>query len=91
MITEALISWVTGFIGWIVERFAVPEVPSWLTGAPAQISDLGAKLAGTGQWIPWEIAQTVLSAVALCIAAGITVKLVRIVASFLTAGGGSAA
>jgi hypothetical protein len=60
----------------------------------AVASGLGTVLgyaAGFGNWVPWgQVGPALLVVLALLVAAG-GVKLVRIAASFLTFGGGSAA
>lgn len=91
MVTDALLrlmeSVVHGLLG------ALPEipVPDWLVSISASAADIAAMGAGLGAWIPARL----IVAVALTLLAawliGFGIKAVRIVASFLTLGGGSAA
>jgi len=46
---------------------------------------------GFGSWVPWSTIGGALLLVVACLVAAGVIKLVRIVASFLTLGGGSAA
>ena len=54
------------------------------------IAEVVEQAAGLGAWIPWSTVGTVSASVVLCMGIGLTIKLVRIVASFFTAGGGAA-
>lgn len=91
MVTEWIMSAfaavVSTVLGWIV----LPEVPAFIGEAPAFISEVGTYLHGTGAWIPWGLLGSVVAAVVVAFGVMVTIKLVRIVASFLTLGGGSAA
>lgn len=65
-------------------------VPSWLSGGAAQVGSVMAKAAQLGNWVPFDVAGVVVASVVACLLAGVGVKVARIVASFLTVGGGSA-
>lgn len=91
MITDALLN----LLSWIVNGVldAIPEVgvPGWLlslSGMLGSLFDMGASL---GAWIPWTLVGAVAGTVVATWAIAFGVKLTRIVASFLTLGGGSAA
>ena len=47
-------------------------------------------MAGLGAWIPLNLAANVATALLACLVIGFAIKLVRIVVSFVTVGGGSA-
>ena len=47
--------------------------------------------SGLSPWIPWDHFSTVLGLLVAALGAALVIKLVRIVASFATFGGGSAA
>lgn len=92
MITEFLI-WVVGAFVELV-FWALPDLPD-----PAPL--LGGVNSGIGQvigaagalsfWVPFSATAGALALVAVVAAVVFGIKLVRIVASFLTGGGGSAA
>jgi len=92
VIWEWLFRQVVDLMTWIGAQVAglVPPVPSWVTGLPGMISTVVGKLNEGGAWFPVELLAPVLVAVVLTYVAGLAIKLVRIVASFLTLGGGGA-
>lgn len=92
MITEALVSVVVAVAGFVVGLFPVLTPPAWLTTTlPSWIETAGGQIVAVDALFPFSHAVTVLTFVALSCGVALAVKLVRIVASFLTAGGGSAA
>jgi hypothetical protein len=76
---------------WLVSLFPDVQVPSWLAGLPDTIRGLNAYLDSTAVWFPWHEASVGLTFALAMVLAEIVIKIVRIVASFLTLGGGSAA
>lgn len=92
MITEALIGIFAGIatlVGTLLPDFDPPE---WLTVTlPNAVGAIAPYLAGANTWLPLDHMGTVLSFVAFVLATALAVKLARIVASFATFGGGSAA
>jgi hypothetical protein len=91
MATDAVLGWVASFVGWIGGLIQLPDPPNWIAGAPAAASAVAGYVADTGSWIPWTLMQAVILTWVTVLAAGLAIKVVRIVASFLTLGGGSAA
>lgn len=91
MITGAIVSWFGAFIGWLGSLLSLPTPPAFLGDLAGYVATAAGYVASTSVWMPWSVMVAVLAAWAVCLAAGFAVKLVRIVASFLTAGGGSAA
>jgi hypothetical protein len=71
---------------------AVPPFtpPAFVASGAASVADVLAVARSLGHWVPIELFAGVVVAVLSCLVAGATIKLVRIVASFLTVGGGSA-
>ncbi len=66
-------------------------VPAWFTGAGDAISGLFGDAVTMGVWIPIPLALNVALTLFAAMFGGAAIKLARIIASFLTAGGGSAA
>jgi uncharacterized membrane protein YbjE (DUF340 family) len=89
MITDALL----GFVAWLVETvlgwLPVITPPSWLGTARDGISQMFAGASTMGAWLPVALGFQVLAAVLACVVAGLLIKLVRSVASYFLAGGGS--
>lgn len=90
-----IIEWFMGAAAWVIHPiFAImPDftVPAWFTGATVAIGSLFSNAASMGVWIPIALAVNVAGALFTAMMGGAIIKLLRIVASFLTAGGGSAA
>ena len=66
----------------------VPPVPSWIADAIAGVSTVVGKAGTIGTWVPWGIVVASVGLVVLVMIAGLGIQLARIVASFLTLGGG---
>lgn len=65
-------------------------VPAWLSGGAANVASVLGTAGQLGYWVPFSVAAVVVSSVVACLLAGLGIKVARIVASFLTVGGGSA-
>jgi hypothetical protein len=89
MIAEALIRIGVGFVNFILGLLPDAGPPAWMQDGGV-LSSIWQYGAGLGAWIPWPIVGTVLAAVFACMVAGFVIKVVRIIASFATVGGGSA-
>jgi len=91
MITDLFLklldSIITGVLG-ILPSFGVP---SFITSAGGYVSTVTSYAAQLGNWVPWPIAITGVLCVFAAIAVAWGIKVVRMIASFLTLGGGSAA
>lgn len=91
MIVELLLGVLFLFLRGVIALFPDGDPPAWVDDGAGMLGQLVGYASGLGAWIPFQLAGTVLAAVLVCMVAGFGIKLVRIVASFLTAGGGSAA
>lgn len=91
MVTEALINLVAGFWAfWLSQLPDVGEVPEWVDSIGAGAGQVGAWLGQFDSWLPTGMVAAVFSTIVGVWIVGVVIKLVRIVASFLTAGGGAA-
>lgn len=90
MIWEGIVSAFVWIVNGVVSLIPTDAPPAWLNDGAGYLNTLMESAAGLGAWIPWSLAVTVLGAVLSCVVIGFTIKVVRIVASFLTVGGGSA-
>lgn len=96
MITRLLIDVLVTIPAWLLSVLPTVTFPAYLTGTGpgtlyATIQGAVSALYSVDYWLP--VAQVALCAalVLAALLAGLTVKGVRIIASFLTLGGGSAA
>ena len=92
-----------GFFDWILARLAsvaaaifgaldalIPAVPSSVSGLCGQIRGaVTPVMAVVSPWLPWSYVGTAAAIFLLGITAGLAIRLVRIVASFATFGGGA--
>jgi len=90
MITKALFDFFGALVGFIVGLFPTSGAPGWVNDGAGYLAQIWGYADGLGGWIPWSLAGTLLSAVFACMLLSVGIKVVRIVASFLTLGGGSA-
>jgi hypothetical protein len=74
-----------------MEHLPAPTPPDWWSSVSGAVDAVNSHITGLGAWLPFPVLRTVLAAVFALLAISLAVKVVRIVASFLTAGGGSAA
>lgn len=90
MISEALIRFFMGFLNWFLGLLPTANAPSWMVNASGYLATVWSYGAGLGAWIPWSMVGTVLASVLVCVGIGFGIKVARIVASFMTLGGGGA-
>lgn len=90
MVTDLLLGWLGALWSWLMGLFPVITPPDWLTGINAALTTVTSHIGGMGRWLPFGLLGGVLATFFAILAAGFVVKVVRIVASFFTAGGGSA-
>jgi hypothetical protein len=90
MIVHWVMVAIADFVSAIGSLLTVPSPPAFLSSLPGWIGTVGGYVANTGVWLPWSLAAAVGSAYAAILGVGLAIKLVRIAASFVTLGGGSA-
>lgn len=90
MITDLIFAFFADVVGIALGALPVISPPSWL-GADGAISTVLTYAGSLGAWYPAALTLTVVSGVFVMWGIGFTIKVVRMVASFLTMGGGSAA
>lgn len=91
MIIEALVRLLVTVVTALLSALPTVPVPAWVGSVTSGIAGLVGYANGLGAWVPMNFVLVVAGSVLACMAIGFAIKLVRIVASFLTAGGGSAA
>lgn len=70
---------------------AVPAVPPEVSGLCAQLQSAASMVSPVTQFVPWAALAVGVGLWVLGLVAAVTIKLIRIGASFATLGGGSAA
>lgn len=80
-----LVEWVSAQVSALV-----PPVPAFVTDLIAGIVTVVGYAAAAGMWFPVELLAVCVAVVVAATIAGLAIKVVRIVASFATLGGGGA-
>ena len=91
MITELVVEVLTSVAAFVGSLFPTWQTPAWVTSMSGWLDGLAPYTSGLSPWIPWDHFSTVLGLLVAALGAALVIKLVRIVASFATFGGGSAA
>jgi hypothetical protein len=91
VITEYLIGMWGSFIGWVGGLIQLPQPPDFFNQLAGWAAQATTYVANTGVWVPWALVSGIIAVWAASLLAALTIKVVRIVLSFFTAGGGSAA
>lgn len=90
MITEAIFNFFFGIVHALLSLLPTFTVPDWVTSANGAMSTIFGYAGLMGAWFPVTLVRNVVLAVLGVWLIGFTIKIVRIVLSFLTVGGGSA-
>jgi hypothetical protein len=89
-----IVEWFLGVLVGLLEGLlgGLPSFapPSWFTDSGGLFGQMFDDAASMGVWLPVGLGVTIMVAVLTCVGIGFAIKAVRIAASFLTAGGGSA-
>lgn len=91
MITEWLLTAFQWLLHTLLAALPTVTVPSWLSGNDSAFATVFSAAGSMGVWFPSTLVIAVLTGVLALWVVGFGIKIVRIVASFFTAGGGSAA
>lgn len=92
MITEAMLVLLGLFVRTVFGLFPpLPDPAPILGNVTGGVGQVFAQAAALAYWVPFPATGAALAVVAAVAAVAFAIKLVRIVASFLTLGGGSAA
>jgi hypothetical protein len=91
MITRLLLDFFAGLVGFATGLLPTVAPPAWIADGSGYLRTIFEAGHGLGAWVPWSVVTAVVAVVLACLAVSFGIKVVRIVASFLTAGGGSAA
>lgn len=91
MVTEFLLNVLSTVITAVLGLLHFPDVPDAMTAHTGVFATVASWLHNTGSWIPWTFIQALIVVWVATFLVGGAFKMARIILSFLTAGGGSAA
>ena len=91
MIISWIITELTSFVTWVINGIPAPSVPSWMSALDGQIASVVDFINSLGAWVPSTMLVTVITAFVAVFILTIGIRLTRLIASFLTGGGGSVA
>lgn len=92
MVTEALLGVISAFLGWLIDLLPDWNPSASLSGdAAGFFGSAWTWLGSMHMWLPMGVLVAAVGLYLSGIAVAVGVKVARIAASFLTAGGGSAA
>lgn len=86
-----LLGTVVQLVAWLIDLIPLPDPDPILSGVSGGIGSVFAAAGALSYWVPFGQAGMAVLVVAAVAAAAFGIKVVRIIASFLTLGGGSAA
>jgi hypothetical protein len=91
VITDAILDFFGALVGFVMgELYAlVPAVPGWANSAVDNLAEVKGWVMGFDTWLPVGLAFTVAAAVGAVWLVGILIGVGRVVASYLTLGGGA--
>lgn len=90
MILELIVDAIAAVVAGIGGLFGEFTMPAWWSDLESALGVVGTAAAGFGDWVPVGTAVQAAMFVCSMLTLGLAIRLIRIVASFLTAGGGSA-
>lgn len=92
MVTDLILGWVMSAIAWFINLLPHPDLPEWAyAGVPSWVEGGVDWAVAMDHWIPTQAIGYGVAFLLLASAAAFAIRVGRIVLSFLTLGGGSAA
>lgn len=91
MIVELIVGLIVELIEFLGGLFGTLDMPGWWSQVDSGITYLTSSASSFANWIPLAPAVNAIGFIGVVLLLALTIKVVRIVASFFTAGGGSAA
>lgn len=80
-----------GFVAGLIDLVDLPDPGDTIGQASGAWATVVGYMAGAAGWLAFDVALACLAVIAALGLAAVSIKLIRIAASFLTLGGGSAA
>lgn len=91
MVTDLILSVLGNVVSFFIGLMPTIEAPDWLTSVIDFVAMVVTNALALGNWIPWPMVGLAFLFVWSSFLIALGIRVARIVASFLTAGGGSAA
>ena len=91
MITRTIIQLLGGLVAWLVTIMPAPTMPSWYAPIPGFLASVGSAVSQFSYWLPVSLISTMLIFVTGARIFPVVIRIVRVVVSLFTGGGGSAA
>lgn len=91
MVTDAILRALANFLSWVIGLFPTITLPDWVTTVTGFVTGIVTQALQLGNWIPWPMVGLAFVFIWGAFLVAFGVRIARIVASFFTAGGGSAA
>lgn len=91
MVTAAVLDVLAMIAMALLDALPDTEVPDWLNSASNFIPTVFNFAGSLGVWVPWSLLGIVMAAVVAVWVGSFAFKLIRIIISHVTGGGGSAA
>jgi hypothetical protein len=91
LITDLIFGVLCKVAGWVLSILPTWTIPSWVGSATSTISGWMSNVGAVGYFIPLGVITTCFALVLAAGAAALTIRFIRIGASFMTGGGGGAA
>lgn len=91
MIVKWFLELIASFLNWLLSLLPTFEIPSWMGDVAGVVGMVFGFADSMSAWFPGPLVLTVVLTVLSVWAVSFAIKIARIVASFFTAGGGSAA
>lgn len=89
MVISGFLSVLGTVLTWVLGLLPHFGVPSWFSGLGSAVATVSGALSGTSSWVPWTAVMVGLGVIFAAVGVSVAIRGFRIVASFLTAGGGS--
>ena len=90
MITFWLLQLMGGLLSLMVSLVPTFDMPTWFTGLGATLDEFSAHAVGMDSWVPFDSLTTVVGFVLTVVPIGFAIRLVRIILSLFSGGGGNA-
>lgn len=90
MVVKLFLIVLGGAIGGLLDILPSFDVPDWISSVSDALATVVRYLSGASGWVPWTVLGLGVGLFLACIAVTVGIRVVRIVASFATAGGGGA-
>lgn len=89
MVTDTILTWLGNFVSWLVSIFPAPGEVDWFDGIASAMDTLQGWFDGVRNWFALDLLVLVVGAVFAAWGVHIAIKVIRILISHFTGGGGS--